>query len=373
MLVSFAGAVFTVACAFIARIQMKSGGGAAGGDTKLPPVTILRPLHGAASGLEEALASTLEQDYPAPVQLVCGIQNGADPARGVVEGLRRRFPDLDIGLVIDSRLYGANRKISNLINMLAAARYDALIITDADIVAAPNWLSATMLALSRPAAGVASCFYTGGGNGSWGRLLAMGISYQFLPGAIFGTILGLARPCFGATIALTRHRLAEIGGFEAFRNSLADDYEIGRAVRRKGYEIVYPDLLVRHLCSERSGSAVWAHELRWARTVRSVNPIGHLGSLLAHAVPLSLIGAALLSFSPQALTGVAVVLAARLLLKAEMDDIAGSSSGPIWLLPVRDLFSFAVFMASLAGRSTVNWRGDRFRIGKDGAMSQVSG
>ena len=373
ILVSLASAAFTVACAFVARLTLKRSPCVAGRDTQLPAVTILRPLHGAPPGLEEALASALEQDYPAPVQLVCGIQNGADPARGVIEALQQRFPNRDIELVVDPRLYGANRKISNLINMFRAARYDALIIADADIVAAPNWLSGTMCALSRPAAGVASCFYIGGGNGPWGRLLAMGISYQFLPGAIFGIIVGLARPCFGATMALTRQKLAEIGGFEAFRDSLADDYEIGRVIRSRGYEIVYPDVLVRHLCSERSWSAFWAQELRWARTVRSVNPVGHLGSLLAHALPLSLIAAALLSFSPQALTGVGVVLAARVFLKTEMDHIAGSSSGPIWLLPVRDLLSFAVFMASLAAGPTVNWRGDRFRVGKDGVMSQVSG
>ena len=373
VIVSLAGALFTVACAFVARAQLKLLGGPAGANPKLPPVTILRPLHGASPGLEEALASTLEQDYSAPVQLICGIQKHADPARGVVEALRQRFPNRDIELVVDPRLYGANRKISNLINMFRAARHDSLVIADADIVAAPNWLSATMGALARPKAGVASCFYIGEGSGPWGRLLAMGITYQFLPGAVFGMIVGLARPCFGATMALTRQKLAEIGGFEAFRDSLADDYEIGRIIRSKGYEIVYPDVLVRHLCSERNWSAFWVQELRWARTVRSVNPVGHLGSLLTHALPLSLIAAALLSFSPQALTGVGVVLAARLFLKTEMDHMVGSSSGPIWLLPVRDLLSFVVFVASLAARPTVHWRGDRFRIGKDGVMSQVSG
>jgi len=372
MIVSFAGAAFTIACAFLARLKMKPGHGAAC-NSELPPVTILRPLHGAPPGLEEALASALEQDYPAPVQLVCGVQNVADPARRVVEALCRRFPDRDIEIVVDPRLHGANRKISNLINMLPAARHDMLVIADADIVAAPTWLSAIARALSRPSAGVVSCFYVGGGNGAWGRLLAMGISYQFLPGAIFGTIIGLARPCFGATMALTRQKLADIGGLEAFRDALADDYEIGRAIRRKCHEIAYPEVLVRHLCFERNGPAFWAQELRWARTVRSVNPVGHLGSLLVHPLPLSLIAAALLGFSPQALIGVGAVLAARLFLKTEMDDIAGSSSGPIWLLPVRDLLSFAVFAASLAGGLTVNWRGDRFRIGKDGIMSQVSG
>jgi ceramide glucosyltransferase len=371
MILAFAGAAFTVACAFLARWQLRPGRSAP--FQALAPVTVLRPLHGAPPGLEEALASSLEQDYPAPIQLVCGVQSQADPACDVVKALQRRFPDHDIVLVIDPHLHGANRKISNLINMMSAARHDLLVVADADIVAPRNWLSAIAQSLSESRVGGASCFYVGNGEGRWPRLSAMGISYQFLPAAAFGTALRLARPCFGATIALTRERLREIGGFQAFSNCLADDYEIGRALRRTGYSIEYPKVLVRHLCVEKSGRALWAQESRWARTVRTVNPLGHLGSLLTHAFPFSLLAAALLDFSPEALAGIGVVLAARLLLKAEIDDIAGLRSGPAWLLPFRDLLSFAVFAVSLVGRVTVNWRGDRFRIGKDGAMSQVSG
>ena len=45
-----------------------------------------------------------------------------------------------------------------------------------------------------------------------------------------GMALGLAKPCFGSTIALKREALNAIGGFEAFANQLADDYAIGAAV-----------------------------------------------------------------------------------------------------------------------------------------------
>jgi ceramide glucosyltransferase len=339
----------------------------------LPAVTILKPLHGAHPGLEEALASALEQDYAAPIQLICGVQNQADPACKVVEALRRRFPDHDISLVVNPRLHGANRKISNVINMMTVARHDILVLADSDIAVPRNWLSVLVSELADPTVGGASCFYLGEGSTRWATLSAMGISYQFLPSAAFAAALRLARPCFGATVALHRQKLMEIGGFQAFRNCLADDYEMGRDLRRKGYKIAYPKLLVRHLCVEESRQALWAHELRWARTIRTVNPFGHWGSLLTHALPLSLLAAALLNFSPEALTGVGVVLAARLLLKAEIDDIAGFQTGRAWLVPVRDLLSFAIFASSLVGSVTVHWRGDRFRIGKDGAMSQVSG
>ena len=337
-----------------------------------PAITILKPLHGFHPGLEEALVSALEQDYGGPVQLVCGLHNMGDPARLAVERLRRRYPDRDISLVTDARLHGANRKVSNLMNMMSAAKHDLLVVADADIAVPRSWLATVAGSLNESDAGAATCFYTGEGRNIWSRLSAMGISYHFLPNAVFGTSSNLARPFFGATMAFHRAVLEEIGGFGALRNCLADDYEIGRRVRASGYSIVYPSILVRHDCVDASWTDLWRHEFRWARTVRSVNAAGHWGSLTSHALPLALLGTAALDFSPAAMMALATIVLARLFLKMGIDDIAGVSAGPLWLLPLRDILSFAAFLASLAGMN-VSWRGDRLRVGKDGAISQVSG
>ena len=173
---------------------------------------------------------------------------------------------------------------------------------------------------------------------------------------------------FGSTIAIRRQALQEIGGFLAFRDSLADDFEIGRALRSCGYRLAYPPLLVSHRCTEARFCELWAHELRWARTIRSIDPLGHWGSSLTYALPWGLLAAAFLAFSPASLVVLATVIAARLFLKARIDHIAGVRTGPAWLLPVRDVLSFGVFLASLAGRG-VDWRGERLRIGARGAIS----
>jgi len=139
-------------------------------------------------------------------------------------------------------------------------------------------------------------------------------------------------------------------------------------VREQGYRLAYPPLLVTHRCGERSLGEVWRHEVRWARTIRTIDPAGHWGSAITHALPLGLIGAALLGFSPVSLMILATVVAARLFLKYRIDHIAGSSAGPAWLLPLRDVLSFVVFLASLAGRE-VDWQGERLKIGARGAIS----
>jgi ceramide glucosyltransferase len=363
---SLAGAAYATVAAIVAGNILRQ---CAASESQFPAITILRPLHGSRAGLETALRSVLLQTYSGPVQLVLGLADAADPARSTVEALKQSFLSADIAIVVDPHVYGANRKISNLINMTAAAKHDLLILSDADIEVPPNWLSRVVEALSQPGAGAVSCFYSGVGSGPWARLAAMGISYQFLPNAVVGAVTGLAHPCFGSTIALTRQTLDEIGGFERFANSLADDYEIGRAMRATGHKLVYPPLLVKHQCAERSFGELWNHELRWARTIRTIDPLGHFGSAVTYAVPLGLIGTVLLGFSLSSLFVLATVVAARLFLKYRIDHIAGAATGPAWLLPPRDVLSFAVFLASLFG-GTVNWSGDRLHIGKGGAISQ---
>ena len=226
------GAAYALTAACLAVRFMRSG---AAQPSVYPPVTILKPLYLGEPGLSDNLESFFAQDYPGPIQIVFGVHDESDPAIAVVESLRARYPHLDTMIVADGALHGANAKISNLINMLPAARHDILILSDSDITVSRRWLRHVTDALARPGVGLVTCLYTGevvrGEKSVWPTLSAMGTSYDFLPNVLFGTSLGLAEPCMGSTIALTRDMLNEIGGFMAFADYLADDYEIGRAVR----------------------------------------------------------------------------------------------------------------------------------------------
>jgi len=96
----------------------------------------------------------------------------------------------------------------------------------------PDYLRRVVDALAKPGVGAVTCLYTGKPFGGLAaRLSAMGIDYHFLPNVVTGISLGLAKPCFGSTIALRRVVLDEIGGLASFASVLADDYEIGRTVR----------------------------------------------------------------------------------------------------------------------------------------------
>ena len=340
------------------------------------PVTLLKALHGGEPGLAENLESFCRQDYVAPLQIVFGVREESDVAIPIAESLKRRFPAISIDIVVDENQHGANAKVSNLINMMDAARYEVLVLADADIRVAPDWLARVLAALETPGTGLVTCFYTGMEPlraNLWSRLAAMGNSYDFLPNAVLGFSLGLATPCFGSTIALRRALLEEIGGFEAFADYLADDYEMGRAVRQKGLGVALPALSVRHMCAERNFREFFRHESRWARTIRLLNRTGYLGSIVTLPVPLALLGAVFLAFSGHVplLGGLTLgaAVASRLFLKWRIDAIFGTDAGTAWLLPLRDLLSFAVFGASLFG-GAVHWRGQRFAVQRGGAMTQ---
>jgi ceramide glucosyltransferase len=368
--VALAGAGYALLAAFLAGRFMRA---AALPPAQAVPVTILKPLHGDEPGLARNLETFLAQDYPGEVQIVFGAHDRADPALAVVEELAAKYPHRDIAIVRDHALHGSNGKVSNLINMLPVAKHPTLVLSDSDIAVGPGWLSQVVAALARPGVGVVTCFYTGapapGLPPLWPTLAAMGTSYDFLPNALVGTSLKLAAPCFGSTIALHRATLDKVGGFAAFADLLADDYEIGRAVRGLGYTLAIPALGVTHTAGEASLGEVVRHELRWTRTIRMLNPGGHVGSFVTHGFAFALISAVLLHFAPATLGLLGLTLAARLFLKYRIDAIFGARSGPFWLLPVRDLLTFVVFAMSLFGE-TVHWRGSRFDVDPAGAMSQ---
>jgi ceramide glucosyltransferase len=332
-----------------------------------PSVTILKPLHGDEPGLEQNLLSFCAQDYPGPVQVVFGVQSPSDPAVAVASGLIERLPQSSLELVIDGRRHGSNQKVSNLINMADRIRHDVVVLADSDIRVGPDYLGRVVAALQRPGIGGVTCLYHGiPAKGLWARLSALAIDSHFLPNVVGGVSLGLAHPCFGSTIALRRTTLAEIGGFEAFVDVLADDYAIGDALRARGHAVAIPPFTIGHVCSEASWGELWRHELRWARTIKAVDPAGYAGLSLTHALPFAVLGA-LLGGGTAALALAGAAVACRIALCVRVERAFGLMPHPYWLVPVRDLLSFATFIAGYLGAS-VTWKGHDYRVTPEGNL-----
>lgn len=327
----------------------------------LPPVTILKPLHGDEPMLEAALASVCAQDYP-DFQIVFGVQNPADPAISVVHRLQKRFPCRDIDLVIDPTQHGANHKISNLINMLPVARHDMLIIGDSDVHCEPDYLRRVMAEFAVPGTGLVTTLYAGlVAESTLPALLgATSINHGFVPGALMSRDLG-RQDCLGATMALRLETLTALGGLPELVDHLADDNVLGSRVRALGLGIRLATTVPATTVPETKFAALISHELRWSRTILSLVPVAFALSCIQFPLAWAAFAAALQPGWPT-LALFAAAWIARAMVAVSIDRALGltrqgrSTPVPVWLLPLRDLLSLGIMLASYVS-DNVEWRG----------------
>jgi len=351
-----------------------------------PALTVLKPLHGDEPLLEQALASLCVQDYP-DYQVVFGVGDRADQALAAVRRIEARFPATDIAVVCNPTLHGANRKVGNLINMLPAAKHDVLAIADSDLHVAPDYLTRLAEALAEPGTGLVTTIYAGlpATARLAARLAAMQITHVFLPGALLARGTG-RQDCLGATMVLRRDTLACIGDFQALVDHLADDHVLGRRVQALGLAVRLAHTVPATTVPETTMTAVWRHELRWARTIRALVPGPFAASVLQYplfwallAIPLSLgafwsYGLFLFAWVVRSGAALWVDRALQPSLSAIPDDgrrtRRAAFACPVWLLPLREVMSVAVMLTSYASRR-VEWRGQVMTADTPPRSSQV--
>ncbi|HET7594991.1 MAG TPA: bacteriohopanetetrol glucosamine biosynthesis glycosyltransferase HpnI [Stellaceae bacterium] len=332
-----------------------------------PPVSILKPLCGEDAELYENLDSFCRQEYPA-WQVVFGVQDPDDAAIPVVRRLIAAHPKADLALVVEPQRQGGNLKVANLQNMLPRARHDVIVIADSDMRVRPDYLAEVTAPLADQAIGLVTCLYRGvSAGGVWSQLACLNINHGFLPQAVVAAALGERNGCFGATIALRRDTLDAAGGFAAIAESLADDHALGAAVRRLGQRVVLSPHVVDNVVAEPNLAALFRHELRWSRTIRAIAPAGFMGSILTQPMALALLVLGLDVMPLRALAMLALALGCRALMVRMVDRALRLPRTPLWLMPARDLLSFAVFVASFLSR-TVAWRDRTFRVGREGQL-----
>jgi ceramide glucosyltransferase len=326
------------------------------------PMTVLKPLHGDEPLLERALATLCTQDYPA-YQIVFGVQDPADPAIAVVERLRAAFPACDIALIVDSAQHGPNRKIGNLINMLPAAKHDVLAIADSDLHMRPDYLADLAATLALPGCGLATVLYTGlpATRRLPSVLGATAITHGFLPGALLARRMG-RQDCLGATMCLRRETLTRIGGLHALVDHLADDNVLGQLVRAQGLDVRLAATVVATTVPEATFAALFRHELRWARTIRALVPGAFALSVLQYPIFWALMAALAALGASWAVALFVLAWLARAVAATGIDSALAprlerlAFPAPVGLLPLRELLSVGVMLASHAGKR-VDWRG----------------
>lgn len=320
-------------------------------------VSILKPLHGAEPGLYENLKSFCRQQYGG-YEILFGVRSPDDPAIAVVQRLQREFPGLPMALVIDPTVHGANLKVSNLINLLAQARHDWLVLADSDISVTPNYLARVVAPLHDPGVGIVTCLYHGvAGSSVSARLGKLFIDDWFAPSVRLAHAFGSTRFAFGSTIALRRDTLAAIGGLEVLKDTLADDFWLGERTRQRGLRTVLSEVVVGTDVCEDTLSALWQHELRWLRTIRAISPTGFAFSAVCFSWPLLLLALVVSPTAPCVGLALLGVLARAWRYGASWKSTARVSRWQdVWLTPVRDVLLLLEWAGALF-HWRVHWRG----------------
>jgi ceramide glucosyltransferase len=335
----------------------------------MPSVTVFKPLCGAEPETYDCLRSFCDQDYP-EFQIVFGVADLHDPVVAIVERLKKEFPQRDLQLVVDRRQHGSSRKVSNLVNMMLPAQHEFFVISDSDVRVARDYLARVVAPLLREGVGIVTCSYRGVPRaGFWSLLGSQFINEWFIPSVRVAALGGSRSFAFGTTIAIKRRVLAQIGGFMAIVNQLADDYRLGELTRRLGLRTVLSDVVVDTSVVEGTLEELVRHELRWLRTIRAVRPVGYCMSFVTFGVPVAAVGVVLSGGAAAAVAMLLLTAAARVLLHFTARS-EGSRARQLLALPLRDALSVALWSWSFATRR-VHWRNAHYQVNRDGSVLPV--
>jgi ceramide glucosyltransferase len=338
-----------------------------------PGVTLLKSLKGCDDHTRDCLRSWFTQDYTGPVQILFAVQNAADPVCEVVRSLQAEFPQADVRLEIVATLLGANAKVSKLAHLETLVAHELIVISDADVKVPADLLTNIVAPLHDSQVGLVNCFYRlANPTTAAMRWEAVAINADFWSQVLQSRTLQPQDFALGAAMALPTARLAGIGGFHALVDYLADDYQLGHRIAKQGYRIELCPVVVECWDPPMGWKQVWAHQLRWARTIRVCQPAPFAASILSNQ-SLWLLAFALVPENAWGKWFFLFGFALRGITAVVLQERLGISAGylPYTTILLKDLLNAAIWAAALFGHQVI-WRGVTYRVGHDGKLTRLS-
>jgi ceramide glucosyltransferase len=336
----------------------------------LPPVSVLKPVHGAEARLKENLESFFRQDYPS-YEILFAADEADDSALDVVRDVSARYPRIPCRILVTGVPPWPNPPAYCFFRMTEVAAHEILVTSDSDVEVAPNYLQEVVAPLLDPKVGMVTCVYRGKNvAGFWSGLTAIGMSVEMTAGVLVANLLEGINFGLGPTIAVKKTAVASIGGYETLGEYFANDYMIGKLIDRAGYRVALSHHVIDHVVSQTTFQKMWGSQLRWAKSTRYSRPKGHFGSGLIYAAPFGLLGFAAAALLGKTGLGLSLLVAACLNRVIESwlvgwtvvrDPVALKQP---WMNVFRDLLGFAVWAASYTAARAV-WRSSNYELRRD--------
>lgn len=342
-----------------------------------PPLTLLKPLHGAEPHLEEHLATFFEQDYP-KYEILCCTRKPDDAGLAIARRVAARYPQIPARFLSTGEPPYINAKVRSMELMEEAAAYDILVVSDSDVRVSPNYLRAVALPFADPRVGGITCLYRGVAveGGLWARLEAVGMSVEMTSGVLVARMMEGMQFTLGPTMAFRRETIRRMGGFRVTADYCADDFVLGNETYKLGQTVVLSHHVIDHMVINATLVQSLKHQVRWMKSTRFSRPKGHFGTALTFSMPFGLLGLVAGIASHHAGVGIVLFLwgvASRLALSIAVGNwVVGDRNwfNLLVLYPTRDLMGFCFWAASYLS-SRILWRGRVFRLLPGGKMQSA--
>ena len=339
----------------------------ASGNQPLPPVSLLKPIHGIEARLRENFASFFQQDYP-EYEILFAADEASDPALDIAKDVCAAFPSVKSRILITGVPPWPNPPVYSFERMAEAADHPILVTSDSDVEVSSSYLKDVVQPLLDRSVGMVTCVYRGkNAAGFWSALTAIGMSVEMTAGVLVANLLEGMKFGLGPTIALRKDSLAAIGGFAGIKDYIANDFELGNHIAQAGYKVVLSRHVIDHIVYHPTFHSMWQNQLRWAQSTRYSRPKGHFGTGLIFAIPYGILGfiaAILLGHTRLGIALLLITLANRLIEAFAVGWLVVRDSKVLsapWLFPLRDLLGFVVWFASYLNLRYV-WRNRRYEF-----------
>jgi ceramide glucosyltransferase len=339
-----------------------------------PPLSLLKPLHGAEPGLAEHLATFFEQDYPEYEILFCA-RAADDAGLEIARRVAARYPQIAVRFLSAGEPPYINAKVRSMELMEAEATNDILVISDSDVRVTPDYLRSVALPFADARVGAITCPYRGvaAEGGIWARLEAVGMSVEMTAGVLVARMMEGMQFTLGPTMAFRRETIRRMGGFRVTADYCADDFVLGNETYKLGQRVVLSHHAIDHMVINASLVQSLKHQVRWMKSTRFSRPKGHFGTALTFSMPFGLLGLGAGIATHHVALGLGLLawaVASRLALSIAVGDwVVGDQNwfGLLVLYPIRDLMGFGFWAASYLS-SKILWRGRVFQLLPGGKM-----